>query len=163
MDDAYNEPEFAGEPGGVRLGIIVGLTAVAIVAVIAGGRLLQDRPVPPPDAVGGLVPGDPEALIDAGKALFEWQCASCHGKSGSGDGPIADGLAGPGPGDLTDDDWKHGDRPDQVLGVIADGVDGTSMAAWGSTFDADELHALAAYTYHLAGREVPDGLLGPAH
>ena len=163
MDDAYDEPDVGKGPGTARIALILGLTAAAIVAAVAGGRFVGDRPEPAPVADESAVLGDPEALVDAGKVLFERRCASCHGKSGSGDGPIAAGLAGPGPGDLTDDDWTHGDRPEQVLGVIAEGVDGTSMAAWGSSFSADELHALAAYTYHLAGREVPDALLGPAN
>ena len=38
--------------------------------------------------------------LRAGKALFETNCASCHGASGHGDGPAAKGLNPP-PSDLT--------------------------------------------------------------
>mgnify|MGYP002083982417 FL=1 len=32
------------------------------------------------------------AAVDAGKALFEGNCASCHGAQGLGDGPMASSL-----------------------------------------------------------------------
>jgi mono/diheme cytochrome c family protein len=39
-------------------------------------------------------------LAQKGKALYQQQCASCHGASGKGDGPVARGLAHQ-PADLT--------------------------------------------------------------
>ncbi len=41
-----------------------------------------------------------EVPIDAGRALFVENCAACHGMSGRGDGPLADGVQ-PRPADLT--------------------------------------------------------------
>jgi mono/diheme cytochrome c family protein len=38
--------------------------------------------------------------LEAGKALFETNCATCHGATGRGDGPAAKGLV-PAPADLT--------------------------------------------------------------
>ncbi len=40
------------------------------------------------------------ANLRAGKALFEKNCASCHGSAGRGDGPASKGL-NPAPSDLT--------------------------------------------------------------
>lgn len=39
-------------------------------------------------------------IISEGKNDYEWQCASCHGASGKGDGPMAKILVTP-PADLT--------------------------------------------------------------
>ncbi|HZD10841.1 MAG TPA: cytochrome c [Candidatus Binatia bacterium] len=50
--------------------------------------------VEPPDEFAALTnpfAGDPEA-IDAGEAIFQVNCATCHGTEGKGDGPAAEGL-----------------------------------------------------------------------
>ncbi|WP_145270492.1 c-type cytochrome [Tautonia plasticadhaerens] len=158
MDDDLDAMEGAGT-GNTR-GLLVALAAVAalVVAAIAVGPLLSPRP----EADEQAAEGPAAALAAEGKRLYEWRCVSCHGETGVGDGPIAGDLTGPPPGDLTDDDWKHGDRPDRVLAVIARGVDGTMMAGWDTAFAPDELRALAAYTYRLAGRDVPAELLDGA-
>ena len=44
-------------------------------------------------------------------------------------------LIGPPVGNLTDDVWKHGDRPDQVLSVIGQGVPNTRMEGWSRVLD----------------------------
>jgi mono/diheme cytochrome c family protein len=41
-----------------------------------------------------------EAEVSAGGVLYKTYCASCHGVSGRGDGPVAESLRRP-PGDLT--------------------------------------------------------------
>jgi mono/diheme cytochrome c family protein len=130
-----------------------------MLALVAGGalalRTLRGPASPPPAAIAG----DP--LLVAGREVFLARCASCHGASGRGDGPIAKGLAGPPVGDLTDADWKHGERPEQVLDVVAQGVRDTAMSGWKSVLDARTLHAVTAYVYHLAGRPVPEALRAP--
>ena len=130
-----------------------------MLALIAGAALfyyLLKKPAssPPPAIVG-----DP--LLVEGHALYQSRCVSCHGTLGKGDGPIAKGLSGPPVGDLTDAAWKHGDRPDQVLAVVAKGTPGTAMPAWAGTFNARELRAVSAYVFHLAGRTVPEALRAP--
>ena len=70
-------------------------------------------------------------------------------------------LIGPPVGNLTDDEWKHGDRPDQVLAVIGQGVPNTRMDGWSRVLDPPELKAVAAYVYYLAKRPVPDELREP--
>jgi mono/diheme cytochrome c family protein len=157
VDDDLDAMEGPGK--GRARGMLAALAVVAVLVAqaIAGGSLLNRRP-------GGGAGGDgadADALAARGKELYEFRCVSCHGKSGVGDGPIARSLTGPPPGDLTDDEWKHGDAPSQVLAVITKGVDGTMMAGWDTAFNPDELRALAAYTYRLAGRDVPPELLAP--
>lgn len=112
-------------------------------------RALRPSSSPPPAAITA----DP--LLVRGREVFLDRCATCHGQGGAGDGPIARNLAGPPVGNLTDADWKHGDAPGQVLGVIRLGVKETQMPAWGAYLPAADVKAVAGYVYHLAGRSVP--------
>ena len=132
---------------------------LGMLALLAGAATtfsLLRAPVSPPPAA---IAGDP--LLVEGRETYLARCVSCHGESGRGDGPIAKGLAGPPVGDLKAAQWKHGDRPDQVLAVIAQGVRDTAMSPWKSTLSDRALHAVTAYVYHLAGRPVPPALRGP--
>lgn len=132
------------------------LIFVALGILIAAGvafATFYRKAIPPPSKE---ISGDP--LLVQGHELYQMRCVSCHGVTGRGDGPIA-ATSGPTPvGDLSDNQWKHGDTPEQVLNVVTNGVRGTSMSAWSSAFNAQELRALAAYVYHLAGRDVPPQL-----
>ena len=56
--------------------------------------------------LAACVTTEPEPQI-TGKALFEDNCASCHGVSGIGDGPAASGLSKP-PADLTHISARNG-------------------------------------------------------
>ena len=89
------------------------------------------------------------------------RCVTCHGTDGRGDGPLAAQLIGPPVGNLTDDVWKHGDRPEQVLSVIGQGVPNTRMDGWSRVFDPPELKAVAAYVYFLAKHPVPEEIRRP--
>jgi cbb3-type cytochrome c oxidase subunit III len=65
------------------------------------------------------VPSDTDS-IDAGKKLYQRNCAGCHGPAGKGDGSMA--LSGGTPSDLTDDTWDHGSTDGEIFVVIRDGV-----------------------------------------
>jgi mono/diheme cytochrome c family protein len=131
----------------------------AMLALLGGAALtynLLKKPAgPPPKAIAG----DP--LLVQGRTIYLSRCASCHGETGGGNGPTALSLMGPPVGDLTDATWKHGDRPDQVQKVIAQGSPQTAMSAWGGVLDDAEIRAVAAYVYYLAGRKVPEELRPP--
>ncbi len=53
-------------------------------------------PAPPATAKSPDTPSDTIAVIEAdakvGKADYEMHCASCHGETGKGDGPVAQAL-----------------------------------------------------------------------
>jgi mono/diheme cytochrome c family protein len=132
---------------------------LAMLGVTVGGyaafRMLS-RPVgPPPPEIAR------DALLTQGRAIYLVRCVACHGNDGRGDGPLAANLIGPPVGNLTDSEWKHGDRPDQVMAVIDKGVPNTRMEGWGRVLDPPELKAAAAYVYYLAKRTVPEGLRRP--
>lgn len=74
--------------------------------------------------LGLLLPAASQAAGDAakGKALFEANCASCHGTSGKGDGPTGQALAAQGtqPRDFTVADFKFDTDKDGKAGTDAD-------------------------------------------
>ena len=61
------------------------------------------------------------ASIAAGQALYQKQCAGCHGETGKGDGTMGAEL-NPKPSNLSDADWKHGSTDGEIFTVIRDGV-----------------------------------------
>lgn len=128
--------------------LLIALGALAFVGLRRGAG-------PPPAAIAG----DP--LLVEGREIYLARCTSCHGVTGKGDGPIGRSLAGPAPRDLTAPHWKHGDDPEQALGVVTQGVKDTAMAGWGSTLGPEGTRAVTAYVYHLAGRPVPERLRQP--
>ncbi len=133
---------------------IFGAIAVLVVAGFIAFSLLRPSATPPPAAIAN----DP--LLVQGRVVYLDRCARCHGELGKGDGPTARGLAGPPVGDLSDSNWKHGDKPDDVLKVLRVGVRDTAMPAWTNIISENSIKAVAAYVYHLAGREVPAELRG---
>jgi cytochrome c oxidase cbb3-type subunit 3 len=135
------------------------LIMVAMLGLLAAGfvafRTLSKPVGPAPPEVAK----DP--LLAQGRVIYLARCIACHGTDGKGDGPIAAQLIGPPVGNLTDSEWKHGDRPEQVLSVIAQGVPNTRMDGWSRVLDPPEIKAVAAYVYFLAKHPVPDELRQP--
>jgi mono/diheme cytochrome c family protein len=85
-----------------------------------------------------------------GAALYQQRCASCHGKTGRGDGEYA-GLLNPRPHDFTSGRFKirstdTGSLPtdDDLAHSITEGVHGTSMPTWKAVLTPAQVHALVA-------------------
>ena len=132
---------------------------LGMLALFASGALafawFRPRPGPPPAAISG------NAQLVRGREIYLDRCAGCHGAGGRGDGPTAPSLRGPPPGNLTDESWKHGDRPEEVEQVVAAGVRDTAMPAWAAILDPRGVRDVLAYVYYLAGRPVPVSLRAP--
>lgn len=141
-----------------------GRSAAVVVALMMSGLVLSGlmayhllrRPWPPAPAE---VARDP--LLSRGRAIFLMRCSTCHGYEGRGDGPLATTIAKPPVANLTDAEWKHGDRPEKVLAVIENGVPNTRMDSWRQVLGPPEVRAVAAYVYYLARRPVPEELRKP--
>lgn len=68
-------------------------------------------------------------LLAQGKAVYQQQCALCHGETGEGNGPAGASL-NPAPRDFTSDYWKQGGEPSHVFQTISNGIPGSSMSAY---------------------------------
>ena len=111
-------------------------------------------------SLGSMLPSAADAAGDAavGKTLFEQNCASCHGTTGKGDGPVGAALNPP-PRDFTKGDFKFDTDKDGSPGTDADltnvvkngaGAYGGSplMAPWGHLPEQD-IQNLIAYIHSL--------------
>ena len=94
-------------------------TIVAVFALACLGRIVIAAQGNPEAAkVKNPVATRPES-VDAGKAVFQRNCAPCHGKT-------AEGGAGndliPASPSLVDDKWDHGSTEGEIFDVIKNGV-----------------------------------------
>ncbi len=80
----------------------------------------------PSDYVGLTNPFGAEAVTD-GQALYQTNCATCHGDSGHGDGPVAASL-NPRPINLVT--LNESATDDYLFWRISTGRAGTAMAGW---------------------------------
>ena len=84
--------------------------------------------------------GDAEA-IELGKRTFHTYCWGCHGRNGTG-------AQCP---DFSDNQQIHGDRYEDLVKVVTDGVKGTPMGPWGYALGRERLLQVVAYVYSLKG------------
>jgi high-affinity iron transporter len=82
--------------------------------------------------------------FDEGRAIYERNCASCHGSVGRGDGPAARGM-NPAPPAIGTRDAMHGVTPALMYRIVSVGVAGTPMAGWADRLSADERWNVVAY------------------
>ena len=100
--------------------------------------------------IATLAPLSAYAQTTDGAALYQDRCASCHGKTGHGDGEYA-ALLTPRPRDFTAGRFKFrttetGSLPtdDDLAKTIGDGLHGSSMPSWKPFLSAEQIRALVA-------------------
>jgi len=139
-------------------------TALALIAFGCGES--SDTPAPPktaehapapPPAKAPEAPSDPDTVIEAdaelGKADYQIFCASCHGESGDGDGPVAQAL-NPKPVRHSDCAYMNPLTDDYLFKVIKFG--GTSvgksamMAPLGGSLSDQQIRNVIAFIRSLA-------------
>lgn len=98
-------------------------------------------------AVEGLSPQQ-----QRGEQIFQANCAFCHGATATGRNWVGSFLQ-PHPRDLTDAEAMAGMTQQRLTDVIAVGLPGTTMPAWGGVLNAEEIEAVAAYVMRVF---VPD-------
>lgn len=84
--------------------------------------------------------GDPEAIA-LGKRIFHTYCWRCHGRNGTG-------AQCP---DFSDNKQIHGDRYEDLVKVVTNGVKGTPMGPWGYALGRKRLLQVVAYVFSLKG------------
>ena len=134
--------------------LVVSITACLTVALAARGRQAHEHPPeggahhhPKAATLKNAVPAN-AASIAAGQALYQKQCAGCHGDTGKGDGVMGEEL-NPKPSNLVDADWKHGSTDGEIFTVIRDGVKSTGMKPYGRTLTAHQLWDVVNYVRSL--------------
>jgi high-affinity iron transporter len=103
--------------------------------------LLQAYPIP-------TAPTEAPNLA-RGAAVYQMQCAVCHGTTGHGDGPAGLQLS-PRPIDFTDASRADQRSALSLYEVISQGVAGTPMASYAQTISSDDRWSLAYYVGTLA-------------
>lgn len=85
-------------------------------------------------------------FVDAGRAMFNTTCASCHtDKLTGGIGP-----------NLVDQLWIHGGQPTDLYRTVTDGVLIKGMPAWGPVLGAKKVTEAVAYilSHHQEGEPI---------
>lgn len=130
--------------------LVVSITACSTIALGARARQAHEHPPkagahhhPKAAALKNAVPVS-AVSIAAGQALYQKQCAGCHGDSGKGDGAMGEEL-NPKPSNLADADWKHGSSDGEIFTVIRDGVRSTGMKAYSRKLTTHQLWDVVNY------------------
>jgi len=103
-----------------------------------------------------LVPTIAQADDAKAKGLYTANCASCHGETGKGDGPVAPAIPPPPPRDFAVGDFAYDADGDGSKGTDADlkaviakgaGAFGGNMmmAAWAGLLSDEDIDSLVAY------------------
>lgn len=116
-----------------------------------------DFSAPPPTKVDAIASASPYALHDVvpvvagltagekrGEALFQANCAFCHGATGTGRNWIGSFME-PHPRDLTDPAFMRGMTRERLANAIREGLPNTSMPAWKSVLSKEEIHSIIDY------------------
>jgi mono/diheme cytochrome c family protein len=90
-----------------------------------------------------------QAAGPAGKALFETSCALCHGK----DGVPPPAFAQKKVPEMSAAAWQKSRTDAQLKKVVAEGVAGTMMRAFGSSLTPAEIDAIIAHIRTLAAKK----------
>jgi cytochrome c oxidase cbb3-type subunit 3 len=97
----------------------------------------------------------PSGEASHGAEIYADYCWTCHGKSGKGNGPIAEAY-GPRPRDLTDSAYMSQRTDYDLYNAISMGgpaVDrSAAMPAWGNLLSPQDMWDLVAYIRQLSGK-----------
>lgn len=88
-------------------------------------------------ACGGSAPEPSAEASGPGQALYERDCAMCHGMDGEA------ARIGRGAVDLNDPDWQKRTSVEQIVEVVAEGRG--QMPAWKNRLSEEEIRAVADY------------------
>ena len=146
--------------------VIGGIPAAQARAII---KFLQETNNPPPQPIAPKSTDQTteikgrELIVDVekgdvvnGKALYEKNCAACHGTSGKGDGPAAVSMR-PKPRNLADEEYIKTLSDAYLLEVITYGgarVDKSPlMPGWGNMLDQKEIIDIISYLRELSEKK----------
>ena len=106
----------SGMPGFARL---TDAQVASLVGVL--DKLWRNRPAAGPSVTVPARPVRSPAVVAAGATLYRTYCATCHGETGRGDGPLAPALPTR-PRDLAAGQLKAGAEPEEIFRRVAAGI-----------------------------------------
>ena len=80
-------------------------------------------------------------LIKKGALIYKTRCVVCHNAEGKSPNKRMR---------FADHEWNHGDKPEQIQKVVADGVKGTVMMGFKNRLNDDDIKAVTAYIVDLS-------------
>ena len=126
------------------------LGALALVSLGLAYTVAPNIPTPPVPLTARLAQNptpDNPASVAAGRALYQANCAVCHGPQGLGDGPAAFTLV-PRPFNLQVHVPQH--APGELFYWISEGVVSTPMPAWKEKLNDTERWEIIRFLQALA-------------
>ena len=117
--------------------VVVELTA-ALAARVTAATGVAPQPLP------ALAPS-----VERGAALFQENCASCHGADGRGDGTESRRL-GLTPANFTDQAFMQVETPDDFFNVVTLGRRRSGMPAWSDALSVQQRWDVVRYVWTLA-------------
>ncbi len=97
-----------------------------------------------------------ETMVKQGGKVYQIYCASCHGKTGLGDGLASVGLKPP-PRSFVEGDWKQGGDSISLYKTLAQGIEGSSMVSF-SYLSVEDRWALVHYIRSITENKVKDDM-----
>ncbi|MEJ8804476.1 c-type cytochrome [Pontibacter sp. H249] len=103
--------------------------------------ILAARNADDPNAVTNYQVMTDAAAIESGKALYNTNCAACHGTEGQG-------TVGP---NLTDEYWLHGGNVNDIFKTVKYGVPAKGMVPWQGKLTKDQILEVSSYILSIQG------------
>ncbi len=142
------EPRSSQARAGILRWAPLGLAVLAFTACSSEKK--ESEAAPQQGAVAGEPAESAPAAADlaAGKAIYETNCAACHGATGTGDGAAAAALD-PKPRDFTNQEYMASRDRDTLRKVIVEGGASVGlspmMVAWGSILKPEDIDPVLDY------------------
>jgi cytochrome c oxidase cbb3-type subunit III len=86
------------------------------------------------------VSAEKEQLLKRGAQVYKSRCLVCHGDQGNS--PNARMR-------LSDKEWKHGEKPEDVEKVVSEGIKGTVMIGFKNKLPKEDIKAVSTYVLAL--------------
>lgn len=109
-------------------------TTVLFCLVVLGGGLSADSKPEATDAAK-------QDLVKRGALVYKTRCVICHNAEGRSPNERMR---------LSDDEWKHGGKPEEIQKVVAEGVKGTAMMGFKNRLNPNDIKAVTAYVMDLS-------------
>ncbi len=129
------------------------VSGILAVLLAAGGLYYAMRPVALVNAQANPIAPNSQSVA-AGQALYDAHCATCHGKTGKGDGPLGLTLI-PRPADLTLHAVPGVHTDGQLFEWITNGFPGSAMPAWRDSLSDTDRWNLVNFIRTLAPKTGP--------